>query len=80
MQEWIKTKDRLPDRVDDYLVAIEIKYKHQNAMEHVVDLATFFFEDGYIDKHWNTVNDWNEGQQHIKVTHWMELPDYPDKQ
>ena len=48
MQEWIKTEDRLPDRVDDYIVAMAIKYKHKNEIENVVDLATFFSRAGIL--------------------------------
>lgn len=80
VQEWISVEDRLPeeDTVDTYLVVVEEKYAFDDKYRRHVDVATFQpWREGYIDEYWNTFNDWDEGQEHLHVTHWMPLPPAP---
>lgn len=74
-QEWISVDERLPDVGDTYLVVVKLKYKWETEWKYYVDAADFVFENGYIDS-WNTLNDWNEGQE-CHITHWMSLPQPP---
>jgi len=79
MSEWISVKERLPERIDDYIVVVKLKYDWEREYGVVVDVATFnpYCENPYIDGCWNTFNDWYEGQEYIHVTHWMPLPEPP---
>jgi hypothetical protein len=62
--DWISVKDRLPELGEYVFIVIEMKYDHDTQMERVVDIG-WINEDGDFDM----INDWNEGQQHFKVTH-----------
>lgn len=58
-----------------YWVAGEMKYENEKELEFFTDMAWFHpeekrKEDVYI---WHTHNDWYEGQQHYKITHWAEF-------
>ena len=80
--EWIKTSERLPD-TDRYVwVAGEMKYNFQKDIDRFVDI-------GWLDSScenansdaikWYTINDWDEGQEYFKITHWAEIkrPNHP---
>ena len=75
-QEWISVEDRLPDVLDDYLVVVKLKYEWETEWEYHTDVAGLVLENGYIDGVWDTLHDWNEGQE-CHVTHWMPLPEPP---
>ena len=71
---WIKCTDRMPPEYSICLITIEMKYDWEDKVERDVDLAQYKPGEGGIDGDWETTNDWDEGQQHIKVTHWMPMP------
>ena len=67
---WIPCAERLPEDGDTYLVTIEY-----NGEVIGVDAASYSPVDGYIDKHWETFNDWKEDDDSCyHVTAWMPLP------
>jgi hypothetical protein len=66
--DWISVKDRLPNLGEYVFVAIEMKYDFEEQLEIVVDIG-WLNEEGDFD----TINDWNEGQQHFQVTHWQPI-------
>ena len=67
---WIPVSERLPEDGDTYLVTIEYKGEVIG-----VDAASYSPVDGYIDKHWETFNDWKEDDDSCyHVTAWMPLP------
>lgn len=69
--EWIKvTPETMPNEYSHCFITIEIGYEWERP-RRVTDIAQYRPDKGYIDSHWDTWNDWDEGQQHIKVTHWM---------
>lgn len=68
---WIPCAERLPEDGDTYLVTIEYKGEVIG-----VDVASYSPVDGYIDKHWETFNDWKEDDDSCyHVTAWMPLPE-----
>ena len=74
--EWIKTSERLP-ATDRYVwVAGEMKYNYQKDIDRFVDIGWLNqdnekeTEDYYK---WSTIDDWWEGQQYFKITHWAEI-------
>lgn len=68
---WIPVSERLPEDGDTYLVTIEYKGEVIG-----VDVASYSPVDGYIDKHWETFNDWKEDDDSCyHVTAWMPLPE-----
>lgn len=75
--DWISVKDRLPELGEYVFIAIEMKYEYETQMEIVVDIG-WLNNDGDFDM----INDWYEGQQHFKITHWQKvvLPDLPKKE
>lgn len=67
---WISCTERLPEDGDTYLVTIEY-----NGKVIGVDAASYSPVEGYIDKHWDTFNDWKEDEDSCyHVTAWMPLP------
>lgn len=77
--EWIKvTPETLPEFYQSCLVTIELKYNHETEVEKVVDSAVYRPGEGYLCSDWDTFNDWDEGQEYIKVTHWMPYPEPAD--
>lgn len=75
--EWISVKDRLPcGPITCIIYIIEYDKVRKQTFYHV-DAACFCFDDCYIDGHWSTFNDWDEGTPEFKVTHWMPLPEPP---
>lgn len=66
--DWISVEDRLPKIGEDVCIVIEMKYEHEKEIETVVDIG-WLNEDGVF----GTTNDWYEGQQYFKVTHWQEI-------
>ena len=70
-QKWIPVSERLPEDGDTYLVTIEY-----NGEVIGVDAASYSPVDGYINKHWDTFNDWKEDDDSCyHVTAWMPLPE-----
>lgn len=76
MAEWISIEERKPAPYESYLIVIKMKYDWEKDYESVVDMGFYVEDNGYIDG-FDTVNDRNEGQQDIHVTHWMPLPEPP---
>ena len=69
--EWIPCSERLPEDGDTYLVTIEY-----NGEVIGVDAASYSPFYGYIDKHWDTFEDWKEDDDTCyHVTAWMPLPE-----
>lgn len=66
--DWISVKDRLPELGEYVFIVIEMKYEYEREIETVVDIG-WLNEDGDFDM----INDWDEGQQHFKITHWQEI-------
>ncbi len=77
---WIPTSVRLPEFGGNYLVVVKYKYDFEKEYSYDTDYAEFTFDGGYIDNHWNTFNDWDEGQQYLHVTHWMPIPEAPKEE
>jgi len=77
---WIPTSVRLPEVGGNYLVVVKYKYDSEKEYSYDTDYAEFTFDGGYIDNHWNTFNDWDEGQQYLHVTHWMPIPEAPKEE
>lgn len=68
--EWIPCSERLPEDGDTFLVTIEY-----NGEVIGVDAASYSPFYGYIDKHWDTFEDWKEDDDTCyHVTAWMPLP------
>lgn len=77
---WISVKDRAPKKISNYLVVIKYKYAFEKEYNYDTDVAHYDpFGGGYVDGCWDTWNDWDEGQEELTVTHWMELPDCPEE-
>jgi len=69
--KWIPTSEKLPMMGDTFLVTIEY-----NGEVIGVDAASYSPVEGYIDKHWDTFNDWKEDDDTCyHVTAWMPLPE-----
>lgn len=69
-QKWIPCIEMLPKDGDTYLVTIEYKDEVIG-----VDAASYSPVEGYIDKHWDTFNDWKEDEDSCyHVLAWMPLP------
>lgn len=69
--KWIPVSERLPMMGDTFLVTIEYKGEVIG-----VDAASYSPVEGYIDKHWDTFNDWKEDDDSCyHVTAWMPLPE-----
>ena len=69
--KWIPTSEQLPMMGDTFLVTIEY-----NGEVIGVDAASYSPVEGYIDKHWDTFNDWKEDDDSCyHVTAWMPLPE-----
>ena len=76
-REWISVDERLPDDYNDYLVVVKHKYEWEDEWEYDVDVGgPALGDDGYIDHFWETLNDWEEGEE-CHITHWMPLPEPP---
>ncbi|MBS7392144.1 MAG: DUF551 domain-containing protein [Fibrobacter sp.] len=64
--QWISVEERLPiDRLKKYLVSF------RDAGGLIVDMARYFPSDGW------TCNNWDVPQK--LITHWMPLPEAPEK-
>ena len=74
--KWIPVTERLPELFESCFVVVKLKYDWEEDYEYGVDSGYYLGENGYIDG-FNTFNDWNEGQEHLHVTHWMPLPEAP---
>jgi hypothetical protein len=74
--KWIPVSERLPELWQDCFVLVKMKYDWEKDYEYNVDAGCYVGEYGYIDC-FNTINDWNEGQEYIHITHWMPLPEPP---
>ena len=71
---WIKVSDELPEFNKEVWIAGEMKYDFEEEPERFVDVGWM----GYKYEQ-NTYNDWYEGQQYFKITHWAHLdePKHP---
>jgi hypothetical protein len=74
----VSVDERLPE-YGACLVVVKHKYDWEEHYNYDVDVAQLCYEnDPYrIDGKWFTFNDWDEGQDEIRITHWMPLPDCP---
>ena len=78
IQKWIPVTERLPDKIDQYIVVVKSKCDFEDEYCIDTDVAIYNpYERAYIDGCWTTFNDWDEGQQYLHVTHWMPLPKPP---
>ena len=78
---WIPVSEDLPIPCETVLVAVEEKYDHEEQVDRHTDVAQYRDDgEGYIEGAWDTFNDWNEGQQQLRVTHWMPLPEPPKEE
>lgn len=91
MKEWIKTSERMPLEGQEVWVAGEMKYDFEKEMDYFVGIGwlknmyEILFNQKRLNdtpedvKIWGTLNDWYEGQEHFKITHWMEIdePEHP---
>ena len=76
-QGWISVEERLPDIFTDYIVVVKHKYEYEDEWEYDVDVGgPALGDDGYIDHFWETLHDWNVGEE-CHITHWMPLPEPP---
>lgn len=79
-QEWIRCKDRLPEEEDMYLVSGKMKYASEKEYEYFIDFADYRKDFPYAYKgeygpHFDTYNDWYEGQDEYEILAWMPLSD-----
>lgn len=80
---WIPVTERLPDEGQEILVAGEMKYEWETSLERFVDIGMLqdmkaYYPDMPTDVlKWSTINDWYEGQETYRITHWMPLPEPP---
>ena len=73
--DWIEVKhDTMPRPYDTCIISIALNYLGK-PIERAVDVAVYKPDEGHLDRNWDTWNDWDEGQQRIKITHWMPLPE-----
>ena len=70
---WIPCSERLPE-FGTYIVTVKQKYEFEQEWNYYTDVASYVSDDGYIDEHWDTFNDWIEGQE-THVISWMPLPE-----
>lgn len=82
MSEWILTSERLPETDGEYIVSGKMKYEWENDYEYFVDTAFYIpTADIYSSipndsvRHWETWNDWYEGQQEYEILAWRPLPE-----
>lgn len=73
---WHRVENELPNEYDTVIVCGRMKYDHEKDYEVFVDAAEYGPFD-YAHDRWVTWNDWYEGQEEFKITHWMPLPDPP---
>lgn len=77
--KWIDVNEDMPFPYDIVYVAGEMKYDYDNSVEYFTD--TGWLNPQYMDgnhpdwRRWTTDNDWYEGQEYFKITHWAELPE-----
>ena len=70
---WISTAVRMPKQFEVVLIAGRMKYDWEEEYTRFVDLGC------YNGLEIETENDWYEGQDEFKITHWMPLPDHPEE-
>lgn len=70
--EWGTRDDEMEYFVGIGWLVDDEEYKKYRGYHHGTNIP----ED--VDR-WDTENDWYEGQEHYKITHWMEIeePEYP---
>lgn len=73
---WHRVEEELPNEFDTVIVCGRMKYDHEKDYEVFVDAAEYGAFD-YAHDRWVTWNDWHEGQEEFKITHWMPLPEPP---
>ena len=73
---WHRVEEDLPNEFDTVIVYGRMKYDHEKDYEVFVDAAEYG-PDNYSHDRWVTWNDWHEGQEEFKITHWMPLPEPP---
>lgn len=80
---WHRVEDELPTDCETVLICGKMKYSHEKEYEVFVDAGIYDPVGIYgFTKHdgWMTWNDWHEGQQEFKITHWMSLPEPPKEE
>ena len=73
---WHRVEEDLPNEFDTVIVYGRMKYDHEKDYEVFVDAAEYG-PYNYSHDRWVTWNDWYEGQEEFKITHWMPLPEPP---
>ena len=66
--DWISVEDRLPESGEYVFIVIEMKYEYESEIEKVVDIGWLNVDDDF-----DMINDWDEGQQYFKITHWQPI-------
>lgn len=69
MSEWISVKDRLPEKMEYYLVYLQGNPEYNCLIEKSIYSKE---HGGFIPTH--------GGQFHLPATHWMPLPNPPKEQ
>ena len=68
---WIPVTTRQPE-CGTYIVTVMQKYTWETGWRYYVDAA--YCPGDYIDDHWDTFNDWDEGEE-THIIAWMPLPE-----
>lgn len=81
--KWIPVEMGLPDEGQEVLVAGEMKYEWETSLERFVDIGMLQDREPYRPDmptdvlKWSTINDWYEGQDTYRITHWLPIPKHP---
>jgi len=69
MSNWISVKDRLPDKDGSYLIAIKDNLSYYSV------IRDFRVKDNKFG-----INSWFVETSDRKITHWMPLPEPPERE